>query len=271
MSTESFLLALRRFIARRGRSRIIYCDNGTNFVGASNVLQDLNWKQITEDTSIQPIQWKFNPPTSSWWEGWWERLIGILKKFLRRVLGRASLTSEEMNTILCDCEAVINSRPLTYIIESDATLMPLSPSLFLQDNQISGVPDLDDIGHKSLNKRVKYREKLAKGFEETGLGSDNTKRINWPLGKIIQILPGKDGITRLVKLRTANGHLLRPIQRLYPLEVSNDDPIIEKFSTAKVGGETVANSSFDNVCGLEPQIQKTRAGRTIKVPKRLDL
>ncbi|XP_035222693.1 uncharacterized protein LOC118195478 [Stegodyphus dumicola] len=80
MSTESFLLALRRFIARRGRSRIIYCDNGTNFVGASNVLQDLNWKQITEDTSIPPIQWKFNPPTASWWE----RLMGILKKLLRR-------------------------------------------------------------------------------------------------------------------------------------------------------------------------------------------
>ncbi|XP_035218315.1 uncharacterized protein LOC118191603 [Stegodyphus dumicola] len=298
MSTESFLLALRRFIARRGRSRIIYCDNGTNFVGASNVLQDLNWKQITEDTSIPPIQWKFNPPTASWWGGWWERLIGILKKLLRRVLGRASLTSEEMNTTLCDCEAVINSRPLTYVTESDATLMPLSPSLFLQDNQISGVPDLDDIGHKSLNKRVKYRENLQKDLrnrfrseylgaliQKAGnkksvkvnigdivlIGSDNTKRINWPLGKIIQILPGKDGITRLVKLKTANGHLLRPIQRLYPLEVSNDDPIIEKFSTAKVGGETCANSSFDNVCGLEPQIQKTRAGRTIKVPKRLDL
>ncbi|XP_035215274.1 uncharacterized protein LOC118188867 [Stegodyphus dumicola] len=268
MSTESFLLALRRFIARRGRSRIIYCDNGTNFVGASNVLQDLNWKKITEDTSIPPIQWKFNPQTASWWEGWWERLIGILKKLLRRVLGRASLTSEEMNTTLCDCEAVINSRPLTYINESDATLMPLSPSLFLQDNQISGVPDLDDIGHKSLNKRVKYRENLQR-ISETG--SDNTKRINWPLGKIIHILPRKDGITRLVKLKTANGHLLRPVQRLYPLEVSNDDPIIEKFSTAKVGGEICANSSFDNVCGLEPQIQKTRAGRTIKVPKRLDL
>ncbi|KFM67093.1 hypothetical protein X975_26725, partial [Stegodyphus mimosarum] len=124
MSTNGFLLALRRFIARRGQSRIIYCDNGTNFVGASNVLRDLNWKQITDDTSIPPIQWKFNPPNASWWE----RLVGILKKLLRRVLGRASLTSEEMTTILCDCEAVNNSCPLTYVTENDATLIPVSPS-----------------------------------------------------------------------------------------------------------------------------------------------
>ncbi|XP_055932853.1 uncharacterized protein LOC129962878 [Argiope bruennichi] len=145
MSTESFLLALRRFISHRGRSKIIHCNNGTNFVGASNALRDLNGKQIIDDTSISPIQWKFNPPTASWWGGWWERLIGILKSLLRRVLGRASLTSEEMITILCDCEAVINSRPLTYVTENDVTLIPLSPSLFLQDIQTSGVPDLDDI------------------------------------------------------------------------------------------------------------------------------
>ncbi|KFM65415.1 hypothetical protein X975_11953, partial [Stegodyphus mimosarum] len=103
------------------------------------------------------------------------------------------------------------------------------------------------------------------------IGSDNTKRINWPLGKIIQILPGKDGIARLVKLKTSHGQLLRPIQRLYSFKVSNDDLIIEKFSTEKVGDETCENFASDDVCVSEPQIQKTRAGRTVKVPKRLDL
>ncbi|XP_055947158.1 uncharacterized protein LOC129980799 [Argiope bruennichi] len=196
MSTESFLLALRRFISRRRRSKIIYCDNGTNFVGASNALRDLNWKQIIDDTSISPIQWKFNPPTASWWGGWWERLIGILKSLLRRVLGRASLTSEEMITILCDCEAVINSRPLTYVTENDVPLMPLSPSLFLQDIQISGVPDLDDIGHRSLNKRVKYRENLQKDlrkrFRSEYLGaliknSDKTRSVKVNIGDVVLI------------------------------------------------------------------------------------
>ncbi|GFX89471.1 integrase catalytic domain-containing protein [Trichonephila clavipes] len=67
LSSDAFLLALRRFIARRGRPRIIYCDNGTNFRGAFNDL----------------------PPTAAWWGGWWERLVRIIKKLLRRSLGKS--------------------------------------------------------------------------------------------------------------------------------------------------------------------------------------
>ncbi|XP_055928014.1 uncharacterized protein LOC129959216 [Argiope bruennichi] len=72
LSTQSVLLALRRFIARRGRCSIIYCDNGSNFVGASNLLSKLDWGLIVSDTALHPIKWKFNPPTASWWGGWWE-------------------------------------------------------------------------------------------------------------------------------------------------------------------------------------------------------
>ncbi|XP_055940812.1 uncharacterized protein LOC129971244 [Argiope bruennichi] len=75
LSTQSFLLALRRFIARRGRCSIIYCDNDSNFVGASNLLSKLDWSLIVIDTALHPIKWKFNPPTASWWSG--DRLIGI--------------------------------------------------------------------------------------------------------------------------------------------------------------------------------------------------
>ncbi|XP_055935667.1 uncharacterized protein LOC129965631 [Argiope bruennichi] len=148
LSTQSFLLALRRFIARRGRCSIIYCDNGSNFVGASNLLSNLDWSLIVNDTALHPIKWKFNPPTASWWGGWWERLIGILKR-LRRVLGRSSLTYEQMTTVLCDSEAIINSRPMTYVTDNDAELVPLTPSMFLQDIKVSGVPDCDKADHQS--------------------------------------------------------------------------------------------------------------------------
>ncbi|XP_054713434.1 uncharacterized protein LOC129222896 [Uloborus diversus] len=248
ISTDTFLLALRRFVARRGRCTVIYCDNGTNFVGAYNLFKTLGLNRIIEDGSVNRIQWKFNPPTASWWGGWWERLVRVMKNVLKRVIGRACLTYEEMSTVLCDCESTINSRPLTYVSEQESEFVPLSPSLFLQDIKETGMPDCDAADHKRLNKRIKYRLALQKGLrkrfksEYLGsliqrpkeqkrsaisvedvvlIGSDNQKRINWPLGRVIGIIPGRERIKRLVKLKTAREEILRPIQRLYPLEITN--------------------------------------------------
>lgn len=47
LSTEGFLEALRRLIARRERPSVIY-DNGKNFIGASNLLQKVDWRKISQ-------------------------------------------------------------------------------------------------------------------------------------------------------------------------------------------------------------------------------
>ncbi|GBN32108.1 hypothetical protein AVEN_105036-1 [Araneus ventricosus] len=126
VSTEAFLMALRRFVARRGRCSTIYCDNGTNFVDAANILRSLDWKKVIKYGTVNAVDWKFNTPTAEWWE----RLIRIMKDILKRVLGKAYLSHEEMTIVLCDCEAIINSRPLTLVSENDT---PISPSMFIQD------------------------------------------------------------------------------------------------------------------------------------------
>ncbi|GFY34024.1 integrase catalytic domain-containing protein [Trichonephila clavipes] len=118
------LKKLTRFIARRGRPRIIYCDNGTNFRGAFNDLAKLDWHKISRETSTQKIVWKFIPPTAAWWGGWWERLVRIIKELLRRSLGKSILSNEELSTVICDCEFLINSRPLTYISENPQGIDP---------------------------------------------------------------------------------------------------------------------------------------------------
>ncbi|XP_055936594.1 uncharacterized protein LOC129966206 [Argiope bruennichi] len=326
ISTDTFLLALRRFVARRGRCSFIYCDNGTNFIGASNLLRSLDWSRIVENGAINRIKWKFNPPTAFWWGGWWERLIRVMKNVLKRVLGHAFLSYEEMITVLCDCESIINSRPLTYISERDTDFVPLSPSLFLQDIREVGVPDCDAADHKSLSKRIKYRlalqKDLRKRFRSEYLGSliqrpklqnksiisvgdvvlvgnDNQKRINWPLGRVTEIIPGKEGITRLVRLKTALGEILRPIQRLFPLEITYDvakdvrakvqqeqvtpkvqqqqvtPKVQQQQVTPKVQQEQSAHEvSQTRVLDPEGPISetvKTRSGRIIHGPKRLDL
>ncbi|GIY52639.1 endonuclease [Caerostris darwini] len=133
LSTESFMQILRRFIARRGRPSTVYTDNATNFRGTDNALKKIDWQKISEN-ECYPIKWKFNPPTAAWWE----RLIRSVKSLLVRILGRSSVNFEELLTILYDVEASINSRPLTYISDDSDELIPLTPSLFLQDIKQGG-------------------------------------------------------------------------------------------------------------------------------------
>jgi len=64
LSTEEFLECLRRFTARRGRPRLIYSDNGTNFTGAANALNKLNWEKIAKHNTAVQIEWYFNPPAA---------------------------------------------------------------------------------------------------------------------------------------------------------------------------------------------------------------
>ncbi|GFY33689.1 uncharacterized protein TNCV_4594011 [Trichonephila clavipes] len=68
-STAVFSMAFRRCVARRERCASVYCDNGTNFVGAANYLK-LNWSQVQKYGAINCIEWKFNPPTVAWWGKW---------------------------------------------------------------------------------------------------------------------------------------------------------------------------------------------------------
>ena len=75
LSTDSFILALRRFIARRGQPNTIWSDNGTNYVGAERelrtLLAKLNQNKISSTLINKNIIWKFNPPSSPWMGGYW--------------------------------------------------------------------------------------------------------------------------------------------------------------------------------------------------------
>ncbi|GFV58540.1 integrase catalytic domain-containing protein [Trichonephila clavipes] len=229
LSSDAFLLALRRFIARRGRPRIIYCDNGTNFRCAFNDLAKLDWHKISRETSTQKIVWKFIPPTAAWWGGWWERLVRIIKELLRRSLGKSILSYEELSRVICDCEFLINSRPLTYISENPQELIPLTPTMFLIENRCSDTTDIDELNSRDLRKRMKYRIKLLSDLrqrfrkeylseliqkpndnrvreprigEMVLIGNDNKKRLSWPIAKIIELIPGRDEEIRTVRLKT---------------------------------------------------------------------
>ncbi|GFY17784.1 integrase catalytic domain-containing protein [Trichonephila clavipes] len=80
-----------------------------------------------------------------------------------------------MKNLLCECEAIVNSKPLTYISEDSDELQPITPAMFLQEIPEVGVPDLDHIDKISLTRRLRYqqklREELRKRFRVEYLGN----------------------------------------------------------------------------------------------------
>ena len=95
-------MAFNRFVSRRGRPETIYSDNGKNFIGAANLLGNLDFRKIVKTANNMKIQWIFNPPSAAWWGGWWERLIRIMKDLLRRTLGNRRLDGVQLETCLCE-------------------------------------------------------------------------------------------------------------------------------------------------------------------------
>ena len=60
------------------------------------------------------VKWDFNIERAPWWGGFFERMVQLLKRCLRKLVGRAKLTYEELLTGVTEVELILNSRPLTY-------------------------------------------------------------------------------------------------------------------------------------------------------------
>ncbi|XP_044756884.1 uncharacterized protein LOC123315299 [Coccinella septempunctata] len=243
LSSEAFLAALRRFIARRGRCQRIFSDGGTNFRGAHGILLNL-MKNAVES---EKIEWTFNPPSSPHFGGLWEAGIKSTKTHLLRVIGEQKLTYEELYTVLTQIEAVLNSRPLCPLSSDPNDTSALTPGHFLTLAPLSALPDedLSDLPMRRLSRwqlltrmhrdfwkrwqreylhtlqqRKKWNESSNYPLKPGILVIVNDGPISplrWRLARIEKLHPGSDGIARVATIRTVNGSLQRPVVKLCPL------------------------------------------------------
>ena len=253
LESSEFLLSLKGFIARRGRPSTIYSDNGSTFIGvAAWIKQVQKDEKLNDYLARHQIIWKFNLSRAPWWGGQFERLIGVVKTAMRKTIGNACLTFDELREVLLDVEIALNGRPLSYV-EDDAQLPVLTPHsmLFSQPNIL---PEREvyheEIPH--LKRRAKYLKKCKdamwnrwtkeylRGLRERHtvaqkdspcgvqkgdvclIKDDNKDRNKWKLGIVEELIVGRDGVVRAVKLRAGKSYLERAVQQLYPLELSCD-------------------------------------------------
>lgn len=131
IDTDSYLMALQRFIARRGTPAEIISNQGTNFRGAEKELQKANVDLSPDLQRIlakQKISFRFNPPASPHFGGVWEREIRSVKTALYTTVGAQPVTEEVLRTVLIEVEGILNSKPLGYVLASVADLDPVTPN-----------------------------------------------------------------------------------------------------------------------------------------------
>ncbi|XP_065224341.1 uncharacterized protein LOC135848369 [Planococcus citri] len=112
LSTDVFLKAFRRFAARRGLPSQVYSDNGKNFVGANNILKEQY--KIQQYAANEQIKWQFITPRAPHQGGLWEAAIKSGKSLIVKACKNHVLNMEDLHTVTCQVESILNSRPLCY-------------------------------------------------------------------------------------------------------------------------------------------------------------
>ena len=80
-TTQEFIHALKRLIARRGEPKVIYSDYAKTFVAASKWIEKINKDKLMQKYLIkEEKQRKFNLSRAPWWGGQFERMVGLVKQ-----------------------------------------------------------------------------------------------------------------------------------------------------------------------------------------------
>lgn len=258
LSADAFLSAFFRFISRRGQCTKLFSDNGTNFVGANRILKtwlktSLDDSKVSSKLAEMGIEWNFIAPASPHFGDLWESGVKSAKYHLTRTMKSALLNYEEMVTLLCRIEAVLNSRPMTPLSSDPSDYEALTPGHFLIGGPITAPPEPDSSdlplnrlqNFKLIQSRLQifwkrwtteYLPQMQRRGKWTSvsrniavgdlalLQDDSLPPIKWNLVRVVKLHPGADNIVRVVTVRNSSGQeLKRPAVKIALLPTFEDE------------------------------------------------
>ena len=249
LTTDRFLMALRRFMSLYGQPKRMKSDKGTNFVGAASELREMlkQWRNdnlqrniITDFCNEHAIEWTFSTPAAPHHNGSVEAMVKSVKTALNKIVKTHVLSEEEYRTVLAQVTACVNSRPL-WPSTDDSLDQPITCVDLLRPAGLDRDPETMNITC-NIRKRYQYlqnvtnewwqlwlrnfvpnlqpRSKWFKTRENTVVGDivlvidKDTPRSKWNMGIVEEVYPGSDGLVRSVKVRTSSGTYDRPITKL---------------------------------------------------------
>ncbi|VDP42544.1 unnamed protein product [Heligmosomoides polygyrus] len=259
-STIRILLAFRRFISRSGTPDLIMSDIAATFKTILvNELKNLaEHKAVQEFSTAASLKWRLITPLSPWKGGFYERLVGSVKTALKKTVQRKTLDLWNLQTLLSEIEATLNTRPVTPMTgntaENARILRPLDlinpqfirnhkkhlSCLSLRSAQSFLRNVLGTLAQAGTLAQLWYLQALADRNQlriakkqESGnrpkvgdvvlMQTDNTTRSSWPLGLIVQVNKSADEAVRSANLKTGKQKLLdRSANQFIPLEITAD-------------------------------------------------
>ncbi|XP_049330100.1 uncharacterized protein LOC111189521 [Astyanax mexicanus] len=256
LDADAFLLALRRFIARRGTPCEILSDQGTNFKGAETELKEAFSSmepQLRKSLEERQISFRFNPPGSPHFGGIWEREIRSVKRALQVVVGAQVVSEDVLLTVLVEVEGILNSKPLGYVSSDIADPDPVTPNMLLMGRRDASLPQVCYALDSLTKRRWRHSQMMADHFwsqftrnylpslqvrQKWQKACDNLApdtvvmivdsqlpRACWPIGKVVKLNVSADGNVRSAEIRVKDKVYMRPVARLVQLpSIQDDDP-----------------------------------------------
>ena len=257
LKAPTFRRCLRRFAARRGSPSLVVSDNGKTFKATEKAVKELyNHPEVRAYLEANRMNWRFNLERAPWWGGFFERMVGCVKRCLKKTLGTARLSYDEMLTALIEVESTLNNRPLTYNYEEPEE-EPLTPSHLIYGRRINTMPDevVESADDRQIDHNARFRylsvklahfwnrwrreyladlreyhnNKSGSGGRSVEIGDvvivseEESRRNKWKMGVVESLVRGRDDVVRGAVVRVAKGgktvRLSRPVQKLHPIEV----------------------------------------------------
>lgn len=253
LSSIAFIACYEKFIARRGRCEKIFSDNGTTFTGTDKelrrALEFWTGKGTLDHLYSKGTEWHFMAPAAPHQGGIYEAAVKSMKFHLRRIIGQKVLRYENLDTLLSQVDAILNSRPLHPLSDDPKDMQALTPGHFIVGEPlIVPLPFVIDpkpttIGIRLWKERqlmvqhfwerwkneylvtLQERKKWRKEKENLKIGqlvilkSENFPPSSWAMGRICELLPSKDGLVRTVVVQTATNRLKRSVQKVCVLPI----------------------------------------------------
>ncbi|XP_057367043.1 uncharacterized protein LOC130688067 [Daphnia carinata] len=253
LSMKEFLLCFSRFVSLRGKPKVVYSDNGTNFVAAEQELRQALEELVAKHEELQTlmacqqIEWHISPPHGPHFGGVWERIVQSCKRAMKTSIGNCLVTDQVLRTVIAEVAALLNAQPLTNLSVDPEDPDPLTPNHFLYGGarpylplQLADVEDmnvtnkqfqqsqaiLQHFWNRWLRKYVPHlteRRKWQENRPNVTVGDlvlviePNNLRGQWPMGKVLEVIPSAmDNVVRVVKVKLSNNpkQCIRPVAKL---------------------------------------------------------